>query len=127
MLTAPQLASMRATLNTTLVDSAAIYRKTTQNIGGEEVATWSLLTTTPCRIAPVGGGESGEAGGRIAEESTHVITVAAETDVEEADVVAVSGTAYEPTLIRKRGSWELSRRIEAKESVDGIPEVDDGS
>lgn len=131
MLDQAQIDSMRQTVARTFADEATIYRKTTENIGGEEVATWSVLATVPCRIAPMTsrarGGEGEIVGGRIAEETTHLVTLAAKTDIDEADVIAVDDTAYQVTLIRKRGSWELSRRVEVKESVEGIPEVEGGS
>lgn len=111
------LAAMRSTLNRTFVDTATIQRKSVVNQGGEETETWAdLATAVPCRIAPIGGGETGVTGGRVAEQTTHTVTFTAEQDVTERDRIVVSGVTYNVTLVRKRGSWELSRRVEVVEA-----------
>lgn len=121
-LDASAIASMRATMDTLLPDVCTIRRKTTANEGGEETEDWAnLATAVPCRIRPIGGGESavttrGTVGGRIVDETTHLITFTAEQDVEEADRIILDGTTFDVTLVRKRGSWELSRRVEVVEA-----------
>lgn len=110
---------MRGTLATLLPDTGAIWRATTTLDGGEQVKTWAVLATVPCRIRPIGGGESqGDVGGRLSDETTHLVTFAAKTDVEEPDVVVIDEQAYEVTAVRKRGAWELTRRVEVKEAID---------
>lgn len=124
MLTQAEIIRMRAALNRTMVDTAQIYRGAETNEGGIVKRSYSLLSTEPCRIntlgTPVsagqGGGERGLHGSRISEETTHVLTVPAETDIEEADKVVVLGTTYDVLAVRKRGSWEFSRRAELKEA-----------
>lgn len=118
VLTPGDIAGMRDTLATLLPDTGTVYRKTTTIEGGEEVETWAELATVPCRISPIGGGEGGEEAGRLSEETTHLITFAAKVDVAEPDVVVVDTEPYEATAVRKRGSWELSRQVEAKEATD---------
>lgn len=124
MLSDADIAGMRSTLNTLLPDTATISRKTTANVGGEETESWaSIATGVACRIAPIGGGEagagggqSGAVGGRVVDETTHIVTLAAGTDIEEADRVAIDGATYDVTLVRKRGAWELTRRVEVRET-----------
>jgi len=109
---------MRETVDDSLSDSATIQRHTLVSDGaGGTTETWASLAVVPCRITHAGGGESGSPADRIAEETTHVVTLAAQTDIEESDRIAVGGITYEVTLVRKRGSWELSRRVEVKETV----------
>lgn len=109
---------MRSTFARNLLpDEATIQRPTVENVGGEQIVTWSDLATTACRIAPVtGGGETGESGGRVVEETTHIVTLPAGQDAEESDRLVIAESIYEITLVRKRGEWELSRRCEVKEA-----------
>jgi hypothetical protein len=109
-----------------LPDEATIKRATLKRIaGGGRETTWNTLATVACSIAPVGGGEpaslhqagtTGTAGDRIDDRTTHVLSVPAETDITEADRIEASGATYEVNLVRKRGAWELLRRVELKEA-----------
>lgn len=120
-----ELSQARADLEDLLADEASIERATkTPKEGGGRDVSWAELASVPCNIAPLAGGEvatmgqsgnSGTAGDRIDDRTTHVLTVPFETDITEADRVVVSGATYEVTLVRKRGSWELVRRVELKE------------
>jgi SPP1 family predicted phage head-tail adaptor len=117
MLTDLQLAEMRATVNDALPDTCLVQRRTIVNDGGGgQTETWADHATVACRIAPVGGGEGRVAGGRVEDETTHVVTMPAGTDVTEADRLVISSRTYEVTLVHERGAWELSKRVEAKEA-----------
>ncbi len=122
MLTASQIARMRATMNRALPDIAIIQRRTGASDGAGGVTyTWAPHATVACRVSPIAGGEmllsdrNSSSGDRAVDETTHVVTVAAETDITEADRVIVSGMTYEVTTVRARGEWELSRRVDVKE------------
>lgn len=118
MLTDSEITSARDALANALPDTATIRRHTTASDGGGGTTqTWADLATTACRISPVGGGEGATDGDRIADESTHIATLPAETDVTESDRLIVAGRTYEVTLVRSRGTWELSRRCEIKEAA----------
>lgn len=114
---------MRGALGQMRPDTATIQRNTrTGDGGGGTVSNYaSIATDVPCRVSPVGGGETGssdtQSGDRVVQESTHVVTFAAGTDVTEADRIIVAGRTYDVTLVRTRGEWELSRRVEAREAV----------
>lgn len=118
MLTASRITRLRQTAQRALPDVCTVQRATTvSDGGGGTTTTWAdHLTGVPCRLSPVGGGEQGTSGGRIADESSHIVTVAAGTDVTERDRLVVGATTYEVTLVRDRGAWELTRRLEAKEA-----------
>lgn len=118
MLTAGQLEGMRSTINAALPDLVVIQRRTTtSDDGGGRTTSWAPLATVSCRIAPVGGGETGTAGARIVDETTHMVTLPASADVSEADRLVISDVTYEVTAVRKRGAWETSRRVEVKEAA----------
>lgn len=123
MLTAREIARAQADLEELLPDTCTIQRRqlTSDGGGGQDVVWVDLAVDVPCRIAPVGGGERSQASGqstvsdRIAAETTHVLTVPHGQDTEEPDRVTLSGQTYIVTAVRKRGSWELARRVEIKE------------
>jgi hypothetical protein len=108
---------MREEFESLLPDTANVQRRTaTSDGGGGNTYTYAnVLTGVACRISPIKGGEGGNGGGRVMDETTHVITFAAKTDVRHPDRIVVSGITYEVTYVRTRGDWELTRRVEAKE------------
>jgi len=123
-----ELAEARTDLDDLFEDEADVERptKTPDGAGGRTV-TWKVINTVPCSIAPIGGGEpvsfaqkgsTGTVGDRIDDRSTHILTVPAETEVEETDRVTVSEQIYEVSLVRKRGANELVRRVELKETFE---------
>lgn len=116
LLSGAQLSGMRNLLGQMLPDQCVIQRRTIgSDGGGGSTESWSDHLTVPCRIAPIGGGEDGQAASRISEETTHLVTLAAHTDVVEADRILIGDQTFDVTLVRKRGAWELSRRVEVKE------------
>lgn len=118
MLTAGDIAAMRGTAESALPDTATLERLTsTSDGGGGFTEAWATQgAAIPCRIAPLGGGEGGNAGGRVSDETSHVVSLPAETDVTESDRLVIAGRTYEVTVVRERGEWEISRRVEAKEA-----------
>lgn len=118
MLTASEITAMRATANQALPDTCTIQRRTTTSDGGGgSSVTWANLTVLACRLAPLGGGEAATVGGRITDESTHVVTLPAGSDVIEADRLLIADQVYDVTLVKSRAAWELSRRVWCKEAV----------
>jgi len=116
MLSAAEIASMRATVDEALPDTCTIRRKAVvSDGGGGQTTTWSdLAAGVACGIAPVAGGEGATTAGRVVDETTHVVTLPDGQDVTEADRIVVDGVTYELTLVRKRGAWELNRRAEVR-------------
>lgn len=121
MLSDLELVGMRATLTSALPDTCAVERLTSESDGGGgSTLTWGThLADIVCRLAPVAGGEEGTPGGRIADESTHIVTLPAQTDIAEADRLVIDDQVYEVTLVRTRGRWEITRRVECVEAPDG--------
>lgn len=118
MLSDGQITRMRATAERALTDTCAVQRKTTvSDGGGGTTSTWGPhLASVRCRLSPAAGGEDGVTGARISDESTHIVTLPAGTDVTEADRLVISGQTFEITLVRTRGRFEITRRVECKEA-----------
>ncbi len=103
-----------------LPDRATIQRPgVVADGGGGQTTTYPVLATlVPCRLAPVGAGEDSERasrGDRIADESTAVVTFAAGQDITEADRIVIAGQTFDVQLVRRRGNFEITRRVEVKE------------
>lgn len=103
-----------------LPDRALIERPTdVSDGGGGFTQTWaSLASNVPCRLAPVGGGEGNapSAGARLSDAATCTITFAAGRDISEADRVTIAGQVFNVLLVRRRGAYEITRRVEAREA-----------
>lgn len=113
MLTDSDLASMRATAERALPGTAVIQAGTLTSDGaGGYTETFTAAGTVACRVAPITGTER-EEGGRINADSTHVITLPADTAVTTSDQLEIAGLAYNVTAVRDR-SWEITRRVEAR-------------
>ena len=109
---------MRSVAERALPDICHTQRRSEVSDGGGGITTtWNEhLASVPCRLSPVGGGEIGLTGSRIEDESTSIVTMAWDTDVVEADRLLINGRAYDVTLVRRRGNWALTLRVEAKEA-----------
>ena len=118
LLSTTQLDRMRATAERAFPDVCDIERRQEVSDGGGGTTTvWNEhLANVPCRLSPVGGGEIGLTGARIEDEATSLITVAHDVDVLESDRILINGFVYDVQLVRRRGEWALTTRIECKEA-----------
>lgn len=109
MLSADEIAGMRATLVASLPEVASIERPTRVPDGaGGETLTYGNVATCPARVSPAGAEEEREFAGRLAGRSLWRLTLPAETDVRLADRVAVGGRTFEVLGVRAR-SFEVCR------------------
>ncbi len=121
VLSPARLTRMRRRFASLLPDVATVQRAVvTADGGGGQTEAWTVLAeAVPCRLSPVGGGEtkrgSARGGDRIADEAISIVTFAAGTDITEADRVVIAGDTFDVTLVRLRGEWELTRRCEVRE------------
>lgn len=117
MITAAELAEMRDDLEDSLPDLAVVK---TQNWvsdgGGGGSTTFTASGTIPCRIAPVQNME-GTTGGRISPDSEYVVTLPFDAAVTTESMLTINTRNFSVTGMREPRSWEISRRIEAKEVV----------
>lgn len=113
LLSDPDIAAMRSTLVESLPDTCVIQNSTFgDDSGGGGSQTWAAAGTVACRIAPLAADEQTR-GDRVSEDSNWVITLPAETSIQNASRVIVNGGTYNVSAVRERGSWEISRRVEA--------------
>lgn len=128
-LSAAEIAEARSDLEAELLpDQATILRRVSEEDGGGGFidTEWQARETVACRLDPYGSplssrGAGGEAAAHPAERletrTSHFVTLPAETDIELSDRLEINGTTYEITYLRKRGQWELTRRVECKEKT----------
>ena len=113
MLSNVDLATMRATLEQSLPDTAAIQRRTLipdGTLGFTE--TWTTVATVPCRVAPARNDEIDAAGvARTGRAQVWAIVLPANTDVLRADRVQVGSLSIEVVAVLGPRSYELGRRI----------------
>ena len=111
MLSADEIAAMRATLVASLPEVASIERPTRVPDGaGGSTVSWQAVATYPARLAPAGGEDEREFAGRVAGRSLWRITLPAEADVRLDDRVAVGGRTFEVLGVRAR-SFEVCRVV----------------
>lgn len=112
MLDAAEIAGMRDTIETALPGTAVLLTatKTGDGMGGY---TWAYAAsgTVAARLSPNGAGDEPVVGDRVARVAPYVLTVPAETTVDEDDRVTYDGVTYEIVDVRDRTPWELSRRV----------------
>lgn len=115
MLTAAELDEMRETLEDSLPDTAVIQTSGwVSDGGGGGTTSWTAAGTVPCRVAPLSGEERVE-GARVDPDAQYVFTFPWDASVTTDSQVVCSGGTFAVTAAREPRSWELSRRVEAKE------------
>lgn len=115
LLSARELASMRATMAASLPDTCVIQRKTLTADGqGGRSEAWAAAGTVACRIAPlqVRGQAEVAAAGRVLETGDFIATLPNGTDVRAVDRLVSGGVTYEVVKVKGPRSWELSRRCQ---------------
>ena len=111
MLSADEIAAMRATATASLPETVVVQRATRAADGaGGQAVSWSPAGTYPGRRAPAGGEEEREFAGRLAGRSLWRITLPAEADVRLDDRVVVATRRFEVVGVRAR-SYELCRVV----------------
>ena len=119
-ITDTELAAARADLATMLPDLCTIQRAVdTSDGGGGQSTTWpDLAADVPCRLTPAIAARAGAgtalAGERLNDTATHIVTFAADTDVQIGDRITVDTTAYEALVVGNGGAWELSRHVQVR-------------
>lgn len=122
MLSAGELAQMRAAVETTLPDQCAVLRRTDAPDGaGGWVPTFATVATLPCRVRPTVQNSPNEqsVAARLQGRMPFTVTLpvldddGAPVDVREADQVVRAGdpTALEVIGVGVPESWPLSTRV----------------
>jgi hypothetical protein len=122
IVTPAEIAAARADFATMLPDRCTIQRAVeASDGGGGQTTTWpDIAVDVSCRLTPAqAGGSSGRAasgfaGDRLNDQTTHIVTFAAGFDVQQADRIVITGTAYEILGVGTGGEWELARHVEVR-------------
>lgn len=117
MLSAGDLASMRAEAENSLPGTAIIQTKTvTSDGGGGGTASWTAAGTVACRLSPGsdgrGGGERVD-GERITPDAQFVITLPWDASVTEANRLSIDSTIYSVTEVADR-DWQITKPVGAR-------------
>jgi hypothetical protein len=114
MLTADEIAQLRADATASLPDTCDILRSTRQPDGrGGQVTVWAAIATAvPCRLAPASQGVGNEdmAGARLTAESDWMLTLAWDQVLTTQDRIRIGTEQYEVKGIIVR-SWQLFTRV----------------
>jgi seryl-tRNA(Sec) selenium transferase len=116
MLTAGELAEMRDVLNQSLPGTAIIHTVTeVSDAQGGVTTTYATSGTADGRLSPLSGSnyQAGEAEmfARLGVNASHVLTVPANTTINEKQRVVFAGVTYDVTFVTQRATWEISRRV----------------
>jgi head-tail adaptor len=115
MLTESELASMRETLGDSLAGTAVIFNSAfVSDGGGGGTTTWTAAGTVDCRVAPTGGAEE-QQGDRLQPETEVIFTIPQGGTITPDSQIGYGGRTYTVTALRAPRTWEISRRVEAKE------------
>ena len=113
-----EILQARTELEQTLPGTAILQSRTTVADGqGGYTQTFAAASTVVCRLSPTEmQGSEGELAGRVAEVSSWMLTLPAETAIDETYRVQYSGGAtFEVVEVMTRTPWELSRRVRLME------------
>lgn len=112
-LTTGDLASMRATFETSLPETVVIQRAsgTSDGLGGS-VLTWASVGTVNARVDPMSAGLEGEQGGREIGHSAWVVVMAYNGTVSASDRIVHQGRTLQVTDVRTPQSWQILTRCE---------------
>ena len=114
MLTDDELASMRSTLNDSLPGTAIVQTSTwVSDGGGGGTTSWVASGTFDARITPAGGFED-QQGDRVQPETEFIVTLPANTAIDEDAQIVYSGGTYDVIAAPSPRSFEISRRVQVK-------------
>ena len=119
MLTATELAAMRATQATAMPDTCVISRPTlTPDGAGGQTEGFATVATVACRVGPMGNrGEERAIAERMGAVTPYMVTVPTTTDVRTQDRIVVGARTFEVATVLDTEAWETARRVACIEVV----------
>lgn len=109
MLSATELATLRATQVQALPAVATITRRALASDGAGGQTETTSTTTAACRAAVASAQQVELVAGQLNERTAWRITFAQGTDVRDTDMISVGGRSYEVLTILAGASWETAR------------------
>lgn len=114
MLTAGEIAGMRATQAAALPDTCTVKKRTlTSDSAGGYTETWAArASNVACRLAPVRSSADTErlAGDAFRGRSLWQLTMAAGQVIEHTDRVESGGVTYDVVAVQSGGAWATATR-----------------
>lgn len=116
MLTASELSSMRATVVDSLAGTAIIKTSAwVSDGGGGGTTTYTAAGTIGCRVAPANPVAEAAQGDRLQPDTEYIFTFAHDAGVTLESLITYESRNFAVTSLRAPRTWEVSRRVEAKE------------
>ena len=107
---------MRATVEDSLAGTAIVKTRTwVSDGGGGGTTVYIAAGTLDCRVAPFSPANEKVAGERLNPDTEYVFTFAFDTAVLPDSLITYDGRNFAVTAVRAPRTWEVSRRVEAKE------------
>lgn len=115
MLSAAEIAAMRATQEEALPDTCVISRPTwtTTDQGGRKEGTPSTVATEACRVMVASRQAERVQGGRYGDLPQYVFTLAHDTAAQSGDYLAYDSESYQVIGRLEDGAWETATRLVA--------------
>lgn len=118
MLPDEDLQAMRETVVESLAGTAVIQTNTwSSDGGGGGSMSWAAAGTFPCRVTPVSSAAEGQVvdGSRLQPDTEYIFTFEAGTEITDDSRILHAGGVFSVTSVRQPRTFEVSRRVEAKE------------
>jgi hypothetical protein len=107
---------MRSTVAESLPGTAIIRsRGWVSDGGGGGTTTYTASGTIDCRVAPANPEAEAAQGDRLQPDTEYIFTFAYDAGLNLESLITYDGKNYAVTSLRAPRTWELSRRVEAKE------------
>lgn len=111
MLSAVQLASMRATAAEAMPATGVVSRATMASDGmGGWSQTWGTVDTVSCRVSPPGNVRLDQWTEKIQNRTPYILDAEQGSDIEPGDQVTIGSETYLVVGIMV-GSWEITRQM----------------
>lgn len=120
MLSAAEIDAMRATVVTSLAGSAVIKEPAWVSDGGGGGSTsWVAVGTAACNITPVSSVAEGQVvdGHRLHPNTEYIFTFEYDLEIDDESRIVYEDRSFDVTSIRAPKTFELGRRVEAREVV----------
>ena len=116
MLSASELASLRATLTTSLPGTVTVTRSTATADGfGGQTEAWAAIGTVAARVSPYGNGQENITAGGVVAVAPWTVTLPYGTSISERDRVTYAGQTLEVISTSSPRDWGTAVRCDCRE------------
>lgn len=116
MISAAELASLRATLTTSLPGTVTVTRSSVTSDGfGGQTEAWAAIGTVAARVSPTGSGSESITAGGVVAVAPWTVTLPWGTDITERDRMAYGGQTLEVISTSTPRDWGTAVRCDCRE------------